>query len=265
MGQQTWNNVLGYLRRNLGSNLNLLEMSDDEIIEGIKDDVLPYFSQYVPCKKFIPIYPYHRVSHTPGYNQWRYVIPVQEGERIIDVFDAYFSSGTAGWDDPYAGTKYEGGGQHAGESLAAGGSFGFGGGSADERFVGEGLIDTAIANAYGDISRYMMARNTWQFFPPNIIEFDKELGAGVVVYNTDHTDLKTIPADYYDTTLKKLILGNVQKWVAALRSKYESLNTPFGEVRLNYSKLEQDGQTNIDAAQALLDASPLDHFLYVEV
>jgi len=263
---QTWNNLLGFIKRRMGAKLNLLEMSDEELIEGIKEDVIPYFSQYSPAKKFVQLKPSDKVSHVAGYNQWRYRVPVPPGEQIIDIFDAYFSSGSSwGSDDPFEGTKSAGGAMHAGESLGAGGSFSTFGGSGDERFAGEGMIDIAIANSYGDIAAYLAARNTWQFFPPNIIEFDEEMGSAVVVYNTPHVKLETISPDFYETIFKKLVLGNVMMWISALRSKYEGLATPFGTVNVNWQKLESDGKEYEQQAQALLDAVPLDHFVHVSV
>ena len=46
---QTWNNLLEYIKLELGVPVNLLEISDDDIIKYIKNHALPEFSQYVPA------------------------------------------------------------------------------------------------------------------------------------------------------------------------------------------------------------------------
>ncbi len=61
---QNWNNILNYVKLNLGAPLNLIEMSDDEIIENLKDQVLPVFSQYCPLKKWTYISPEHAQNTT---------------------------------------------------------------------------------------------------------------------------------------------------------------------------------------------------------
>jgi hypothetical protein len=71
---QTWTNLLNYFKRNMGAKLNLLEMSDEEIIEGIQEDVIPLFSQYSSTKKFCLITESNRKPFTinSGDTQWVY-------------------------------------------------------------------------------------------------------------------------------------------------------------------------------------------------
>ena len=47
---QTWNDVLSYIKINLGVPLNKLEISDDDLVTNLRDQVLPLFSQYAPAK-----------------------------------------------------------------------------------------------------------------------------------------------------------------------------------------------------------------------
>ena len=42
---QSWNNILSYIKLGLGAPLNLLEFSDEELIQNLKEHVLPFFSQ----------------------------------------------------------------------------------------------------------------------------------------------------------------------------------------------------------------------------
>jgi hypothetical protein len=52
-------------------------------------------------------------------------------------------------------------------------------------------------------------------------------------------------------------------WVASLRSKYESITTPMGEVRVNYQKLEQDGTALITEAKEKMENIVPDCFLEI--
>lgn len=239
MAAQTWNSLLNFIKRNTGAKLNFLEMTDEEIIEGIKEDVLPFFSQYTPHKKFVFITNSNRVTYGDGSgeNQWVYRIPKEiSTERIIDIFDAFSSESDVFIDE-------------FGQYMAS---------SSD-------LIDLAIANYYTDMAKYLEVRNTWEFLPPEHISFDQEISNAVVIYNTDHATLETVRSDYYETIFKQLCLGYVQKWIAALRSKYETIATPFGEIRVNWQKLEEDSSRNIDEAKQRLELIPLDHFIHVSV
>ena len=241
MAKQTWNSLLGYIKRNMGAKLNFLEMTEEEIIEGIKEDVLPEFSQFTPHKKYVFIQDCNRVTYSDGIgeSQWVYKIPKEDPkERIIDIFDAFGSDRS----DTLIFDEF---GQYVVSSSS--------------------MIDVVIANYYSDMAQYLQVRNTWEFLPPDHIAWDEQINSGIVIYNTDHVTLEFIRPDYYERMFKKLCLGNVQKWLAALRSKYENIATPFGEIRVNWQKLEQDSERNIQEAQQLMDLIPLDHFVHISV
>lgn len=89
---QNWNNILNYIKLALGAPLNLVEMSDDEIIENLKEQVLPVFSQYCPLKKWIYIGPEHaqNTAGTPGQPQYVFKIPKPDDEPIVDILEVIF-------------------------------------------------------------------------------------------------------------------------------------------------------------------------------
>ena len=255
MAGQNWNDILKYVKRKLGTKLNLLELSDDEIIQNLKDDVVPYFSQYSPAKHETTISSADRVTDLPkGSNQWTYRIPVPEGTYIIDIFDVYYNISSTQNDDPYYGTKYS-------QTNAAGSITKYGRGEAN--VLGGGMIDTVIDNVYSDIADSLSVQNTWEFRMPNIIISDLELSGAVVVYNTNHQTLETIAPDYYHTIFKPLCLAEVKQDLVALRSKFEGLTTPFGEIRVNWQKLETDAEREKDMIQQKLDMIPPDHFIHI--
>jgi hypothetical protein len=233
---QTWNNVLGFIKRRLGAKINLLEMSDDEIIEGITDDVLPYFSQYIPYQKYVLITQGNLAPGKTGYNRYRYNIPIDTvTEQIIDVEDVYFGADSTILDD-----------------------YGY------EISNPSDIVSVAMANKLADISESMSVRQTWEFIPPNMLETDQDILTGCIVkYSVSHTKLDTIPPDYFQTVFKPLCLANVKQWISALRSKYEGLNTPFGEIRVNWQKLEQEYQQEFQELEQKLLRAPGDHYIHI--
>lgn len=244
---QNWNNILDYIKLNLGSNINLLEMSDEDMIRNIKTQLVPEFSQFSPYKKETIITNKDIVSNLkPGENRFTYQIPIDDEEYIIDVLDVYFGETYSTMDDPYYGTKYS---QTNPRPISYSGT--------------HSMIDTVIENRMNDIQKYLQVRNTWEFRPPNLILTDLGVESATIVYNVPHNDLKTISPDIYHSAFKPYCLGNVQIWIANLRQKFGELSTPFGNIRVNWEKLEQDGRQNIEKSKQILDMLPLDHFVYV--
>lgn len=251
---QNWNNILDYIKLNLGAKLNFLEMSDDEMIKNIKSQIIPEFSQFSPWKKEAYIDGQRDIIKElkPGENRYTYKIPTDEDEYIIDVLDLYYGQSYAELDDPFYATKYS---QTATNPVP----YGY---SGTGMF---GMIDTVIENRVNDMQKYLRARNTWEFRPPDLILTDLGIESATIVFNVPHKTLKTINPDVYHSAFKPYCLGNIQLWVANLRQKYGELTTPFGNIKLNWEKLEQDGKEHIEKAKDILNRLPLDHFVYVSV
>lgn len=230
MEGQNWNNVLEYIKLNMGVPVNLLEISDDELVGYLKRHVLPHFSQYSPAKKYAYINASNLApSSIPGSPRYQYKIPTPPGEYIVDIVEVYFSGETSVID------YYDG-------SLVS----------------AQVTMDVVIANAYIDATKSIQVKNTWEFIPPDLIIFDKEIKSAVVVYNTPHVTLETIRPDLFHKAFKPLCLGYTKVWIAAFRSKFESLATPFGQLNLNYDRLQTEGQQLIDNAISILETIPPD-------
>jgi hypothetical protein len=251
---QTWTNLLNYIKRNTGAKLNLLEMDDDEIIEGITDDVIPLFSQYSSFKKYCIINGDNLVPFITNSrdNQWKYELPITINEYVIDIDAVYIDTGST--DDPFYNTKYSNGNTSSSLSNYGRGSTGVYGG---------GMIDTVINNEFLDMLNSLGKKITWEFTPPKTIRVDGQVNTAVVVYCTNHEDLNTISPDFYNIIFKPLSFGYVLKWISALRSKYETLASPMGEIRVNWSKLEQESEKLITEANEKMENIVPDHFLEI--
>ena len=231
---QHWNNILSYIKINLGVPINLLEISDDELILNLREHTLSAFSQYAPAKAYSFITGGNQINGGSGSPQFMYTIPVPPGTYIVDVLEAMPTKEVSVVD------------MYGGAIINA-----------------QAAMDLVISNAYIDAVRSMQTRQTWEFVPPNIMIFDKSINSCVVIYNTPHVTLDTIRPDLYHRAFKPMCLGHTKLWIAAMRSKFENLATPFGALNLNYDRLQTEGQTLIDNAQAVLDTIPPD--LLIEV
>jgi hypothetical protein len=235
---QTWSSILKYLKRELGTGVTLLELSDDEIVEGLEEDVLALFSQYSPHRKHTWLSSVNQVVRSKaGQPTWLYKIPIEEGETIIDIYEAMPNV--------------------IGEYLDEFGT------EAVDLTSADNMIDVVISNAYMDASKSLGVQNTWTFYPPDLLEFDKEITRAVVIYDVPHSTPKTVRSDMYNTTFKPLCLGTVQRWLVAKRSKFENVTTPFGQINLNWQKLETDSQTHIQDAMQKLELMPPDKLIEV--
>lgn len=235
---QTWNNILNYIKRNLGAKLNLIELTDDEIIDGLREDVLPYFSQFTPRKKFTIITEKDKFKLDTSKGQPRYAYRLDTDEPVIDILDVYYcDTSIVSYD--LSTLVYD--------SYSA--------------------MDLVIQNTMMDYIRSMGTRQTWEWIPPDMLIFDKELirGKAVVVYNVAHTKLEEMLPDLYQILFKPLCLANVKIWLARLRSKYETMGGPFGQINMNWSELEQQGLNEKQEIENKLYSLPPDRLVYLDL
>ena len=248
---QNWNNLLDFIKTKLGANINLLEISDDQIMKEIKEHCLYEFSQYCPYKKRIKITASDKIDSDIGEQSFVYKIPIADDEPIIDVIEIVVNDNAS----QYTSTSYDTI-TSIQETNAVSGISSL---NADSYF---GIQDIFMMNKVNDIVESLQARNTWDFLPPDMVSFDSRVNFGVVIINTVHKNLSTISPDLYHI-FKRMALGYIQETLAITRSKYEELNTAFGQIRVNWQKLQDDANANLQFARETLEKLPPDHFVYV--
>lgn len=232
---QNWTDVLDFVKINFGL-INKLEISDDDLVRYLKSQVLPFFSQYDGRKKFKDISDADLVTSLSGQPMYQYKIPLDPEEYIISVLNFYPSKNTNLLDVsiPFINSP-------------------------------DSAIDAVISNSYIDIIKSMQAQNTWTFLPPDRLVFDFSIGFGIIEYMTVHTELNTINPDRYHLMFKKLCLANVKIWIAANRSKFENLTTPFGTLNLNWEALKTEGVQERDDVTTALNMVPPEWLLHIDV
>ena len=245
---QNWNNLLDFIKTKLGANSNLLEISDEQIIKEIKNHCLYEFSQYCPFKKRVKITSANKIVSDVGEQSFVYRIPVSDDEPIIDISEIVVSDGSssAAYDSISA---IQDANNINGTSVISADSF-------------YGIQDIFLSNTFNDIVASMLPRNTWDFLPPDLVSFDAYVEFGIIIINTIHKNLETISPDLYHI-FKRMALGYIQETLAITRSKYEELNTAFGQIRVNWQKLQDDANANLQFARETLERLPPDHFIYV--
>ncbi|MEM3451997.1 MAG: hypothetical protein QW835_00020 [Candidatus Hadarchaeum sp.] len=234
--KQTWNTVLRIIKNRLGVPLNFLELSDEEIVEGLKTEVLYRFSNHVPWIKYLLLSEKDLLPTAMGQPIWRYRLPLDE-DVVLDINDVYYTSSVVLFEE-FTGL------------LTA--SY-------------EGMIDLVLLNSFIDAVKSLNTRQTWQFFPPDVLVFDQEIKLATVEYSTVHRDLSTIRSDYFVEVFVDMCYAYVLQWILARRRKYSSLTTPFGNLELNVPQLEQEYASIMEKVETKLAAVPPDHLVYVVI
>lgn len=237
MAKQNWNNIIDYIKGNLGVPYNLLELSDADIINYIKEHTLARFSQYIPHPIFINLTSINEVNSNITKHRYTYQLP----EEIILAFDI------TGVQEVYYNTAS---GIHSSDLQTA--------------FLNP--LDTALMNAHYNLNEDLQPVNSFQFIPPKIITFSRDVmpseGCSIVVeLNTIHQTLDTIPSDVYHKIFKDLCLADIIDWIINIRSKYVNLSTPFNTLNLNIDRLQTIVNTLNQKVDDYLTNLPPKHIL----
>lgn len=254
---QNWNGLIRYIKRKLGVPLNFLELSDHDIIEIIKDDVLPAFGQYLGTPVWFRIGPCHLIAmkddaiepeHSddiPGvenqtyYMSEEYRIPTPDHITIADVQEVFwpqYFSGSGGIDSDLV------------QSMG---------------YLQMNPMDMAMMNTYDDMMKSMQTVPTFRYIHPDRLQLDVSLRGKDIIIECKalHNDLTTIPGDMYYEIFKPWALAEILDNVVQMRKKYRNMSTPFGELQLNWEDLQQRQETIMTTVQEKLDSLPPDRLL----
>lgn len=235
--QQNWNNLLRFIKRKVGSPLNFLELSDDDIYDIVMEDVMPALSQYIGKPVWFRLGAQHLKPGTPQaedyYTSEHYIIPVPKEMAIVEVIEVYWN-------------QY---GQV---------------GSAHELGMAQGYIsmldprDTVMANTFIDMVKSFDIVPTFRFIPPREILFDTSLSDKEVIIEckAEHSDLSTIPSDIYFEIFRPMVHADVLETIVAMRKKYKTIATPFGQIELNWEDLKSEADQIKSTIQEKLDSLP---------
>jgi hypothetical protein len=122
-----------------------------------------------------------------------------------------------------------------------------------------------MTNEFLDMLQSLDVYQTFHFVPPDKVYFEREIFQFPMILHCRavHTDLDTLPAGVYHEYLKPLALAEIMEDIAAYRGKYDSLSTPFGEIRLRAQDLKAEADRLRQLVQERIDATPPDHLIHI--
>lgn len=213
--------TLNYIKQNLSYPFQVLEMTDEEIFEYLKQYVIVKFSKYLPDVVRLGVNLKEDRHKTNISNEFRIFDP--ENCSIIGIVEFIpILGGFAFLGHPIMGVLNF-------EQV--------------EKFVYD--IERS-RNAF----RYSQFDYTIEFLPPNTIRIEPEYkDYCVLIYERVHPeDLSTIPVWAEDLFLD-YCLGHIQILLGNRRKKFSTIQTPYGEVPLNADELKSDGKELIQQVE----------------
>lgn len=237
---QTWNNLIDFIKNKVGAPINYLEYTDEDLRKMIKEHVLPSMSQYIGKPMWIPLDKKDIISDKsyvdPSIKFELYKIPIPDNVTLVDVQYVYFNRDNMGVMGIY---------QNMLTVL-------------DPR-------DTVMTNEFLDMLNSMETCQAFHFIAPDKIHFDRPLLGNRIILEckVEHENLSSIPSDVYHEYLKPWALAEVFENLAAIRKKYKTVSTPFGQIDLNWDDYESKAQQIRQSIQEKLDATPPDHLLEI--
>jgi len=227
---QNWNALLNYIKMKLGVPSNLLELSDEQIIEYIKYNTIPEMSVYLNNDTYFRINDSHRESD--DFHEFMYYIPVPDDVTIIDIYEVY------------SNTRNVSIGQLTSSYITL-----------DPR-------DTVMQNTLVSLLYSLQPVQEYTFIQPNIIKFGIPVMGDLILHaRSTYSDISKIPMDFYHEIFKKKCLADVMSLISTQRKKYENLTTPFGSININWQELESSMQQILSEIESKLDAMPPEYLL----
>lgn len=229
---QNWNNIINLIKSNLGSKVSDIEITDDEFIEYIKDNTLPFFSQISPKVRWILLTPTHKVAIENTYSQWVYKIPVSENMTLIDIQSVYLGRGE--FYNLYRNYLHN-------------------------------PADLVMNNTLSDMSKFLTTVTDYTFLKPDHIRFSQDPRQDniIIEVNIEHNSLDTIPSDLYHKLFKQMCIVDGLELVLNNRNKFNNLSTPFGQIDLNIDSISSRIQDLRQKNEDIIENLP--HREYLEI
>lgn len=229
-----WNNTVNYIKAQLGAQVNQLEIDEYDIVNIIETITMPEFCSYVNYEDFI--YGDKLVEDT-SYQVRPSALIKDYDRQIFEIKDIYFPRYViASFQIPYMASD---------------------------------TIDFAMDNYATSIPKSMVPIRNWEFIRPNRILFNfpglaavPEISKIVVRVGAAFKNPNEIEPSMYKQ-FRKLAAADVIDYVISLRTKYQNLTTPQGQINMDLSRLEQKAtQLRQEAVSVLEEQTIPDHYLW---
>lgn len=229
-----WNNTIKYIKSQLGSQVNQLEIDEYDIVDIIETITMPEFCSYFNYEDYI--YGEHLVEDTT-YQIRPSALIVDYDRQIFEIKDIYFPRYVvASFQIPYMATD---------------------------------SVEYAIDSYATSIPKSMVPIRNWEFIRPNRILFNfpgivsvPDIDKIIVRVGAAFKNPNEIEPSMYKV-FRKLAAADTIDYVIALRTKYQNLTTPQGQINMDLARLEQkSAQLRQEAMSVLEDQTIPDHYLW---
>jgi hypothetical protein len=186
--------ALRYIKRNLGSVVQTIEISDEEIMKVVFDESLKTFSKYFPYVFMLTL---SSSDMVPG-SENKYYLPNKDNIQIFGIHKVHFD-----------------------QSIQYGAT------------VVPMTVNPFENQILADYTSAVLPRTTFRFEPPNIVNCYPKLlksDSPIVEVKAIHPKhLKTIPIGLRDEFLQ-LALLDVLISIYPIRHRFQSMSTPYGNI-----------------------------------
>ena len=231
----TWNVILTRIRDELCLPNHVLEKSNEQIVEYLKEAALRKIADYIPDINRISLNTEDVAVQIPNRQNEFYILDPEDRE-IYGILEMYSDMST----DIMFGKRF----------MAAW-SF--------EEVPGFELSNMRSTSTKMFSDFYYM----FEFKHPNIIMIrPKYRGLCTVEYERSHDpELTTIPK-LYETLFVDLCLGMFMKNIGRLRTRYANIQTAFGEIQLNGEDIKSEGTELLQTTLETLNRTVLTNVMF---
>lgn len=225
-----WSFVLERVKDELQVANQPLEKTDEEIVDYLKRNALKKFERYYPDRNIITLNTSDSNVKVPGKQSMFYIFDPEDRE-VINVVEMI----TQVNDLALLGHDYTGFGALTFSQIQ----------------------DIVLANNLArNTLQYSRYNYTTEFISPNILRIlPKFDGVCAIEYERSHDPELSSIEPSLQTYFVDLCLGMSEMWIAKLRQKFSTYNTPFGEINLNADAIYNDGKDLYDKTIEKLETS----------
>lgn len=215
----SWDFVIRRIKDDLSYPFQALEKTDDEIVDYLQRNALKKFERYFPDKNRITLDTNDSAVIVPDRCSEFYLF--DPDQRQIKNVIGFISS--------------------MGDLVILG-----------HPFMGVWSFEQTEEWALSVFkARFTKSMSNWnyttEFRAPNILRISPKFhGTAVIEYEREHDrQLSTICPDLEDIFID-LCLAMVQMWIGKIRQKFNTYNTPFGEIQVNGDMIFNEGKDLYD-------------------
>ncbi len=230
--------VLNFIKSELGFPFVEIELEDEKILEYIVEYTLREFSYYVPQIKKIGLNLDLEINKVPGRSN-EFYINDPEGVEILNVKDIFPKQS-----------------DYLIHGMSPVGPLTYG-------ELGEWALSNEMAMNTKMFSSFDM---TYEFIHPNIVRISPVANnAGTVSVEYERmqpTDFSGIPNEY-QWIFQELALADIMIIIGRIRTKYQNITSPYGEIPLQGDSILSDGKDKKREVLEKLNLGPVLNVTFV--